>query len=106
MEYIMQLAEKRKLTRKPVAAELEIFSKETRENLGKGFITNLHEDGLCFVTPENLDLGQELLFNFKLPNSWKFDFFGKIVHAGKGVSTMFYGAQFSPGQSTFIFDIV
>jgi Tfp pilus assembly protein PilZ len=97
---------RRSARRKPLVSSLEIFSKDCTKNLGKGYVTNLHEDGLCLVTDQHLEVGEEFRLNFGLPNGWKFDFFGRIVHAQEGIESKAYGVKFSPGQGTFIFKLV
>jgi Tfp pilus assembly protein PilZ len=97
---------RRKLKRKPMVGSLNIYTTNDRRSIGKGYVTNLNENGIGIVTEEPLKLGDEVLLDFKLPNGWEFDFFGKVVYEEKGVSTMSYGVEFLPGQSTFIFKIV
>lgn len=96
----------RKKHRKPLVGTLEIFSKDAAKNIGKGYVTNLNEDGLGIVTQHHLEIGEEFRLVFGLPNGWKFDFSGTVVHAQKGVESRSYGVKFAPGQETFIFKLV
>ena len=85
---------------------LDIYSKEESTNLGKGFVTNLNENGLKLVTQESFRLGQELNLHFNLPNGWKFDFAGKVVYQEEAVSAVAYGVEFLSGQGTFILKLI
>lgn len=99
-------ANRRKLNRKPLMGPLEIFSRDASAILGKGYVMNLHEEGMGIVTENELQQGDEVLLNFGLPNGWKLDFRGTVVHQEKGEYSTVYGVKFAPGQSTFILKIV
>lgn len=97
---------RRKVERKPLVGSIEIYSKEEKKSIGRGFITNLNEEGVGIIMTESLKLGEEFLLDFHLPNGWKFDFFGRIVYAEKGLSSTAYGVEFTPGQGTFLLKLV
>ena len=96
----------RKLDRKRLHAPIDILAADTRQNIGIGTVSDLHEDGLCLLTADKLETGREILLDFRLPNGWKLDFFGKVMYSKKAVDTMSYGIKFSPGQATFILKLV
>jgi hypothetical protein len=88
------MQERRQFSRKPLAVLLEMYSGGSREQRGKGFITNLSEKGAALETSKTLYPGEKLLLRFRLPNEWKFDILGEIVYAREGVLTRAYGARF------------
>ncbi|MHB9154299.1 MAG: PilZ domain-containing protein [Endomicrobiales bacterium] len=100
------MVNRRKLGRKPLVSSLEIYSRDARKNLGRGYVTNLNEEGLGLVSRQALAVGEEVILDFGLPNGWKFDFFGTIVYAEEGVFSRLYGVKFSPGQGTFVFKLI
>jgi Tfp pilus assembly protein PilZ len=83
-----------------------MYANDVTRSIGKGYITNLNEHGMGVVTPHHLEIGQKLLLLFTLPNGWKFDFFGKVIHTQDGVESRAYGIEFAPGQGTFVLKIV
>lgn len=100
------MIERRRTKRKSLVSAIDIYSKDISGSIGRGFAIDLSEDGIKLVTSDSLRMDQELSFHFSLPNGWKFDFFGKIVHYEKAVSANAYGVKFLPGQSTFILRLV
>ena len=76
-----------------------------RKKIAEGFITNINDGGVGIVSPVELPVGDELVFNIDMPNGWRFDIFGRIIHARHGASINAYGAVFDPGQATFIFNL-
>ena len=94
---------RRKLHRKQTVAPIEIYSKSRKKVVGNGFVTNINEQGVLLLTQEHFHLGDELVVDIKLPNGWRLDFAGKIVHIDKAtVSSKAYGIKFLPDQATFI----
>jgi Tfp pilus assembly protein PilZ len=88
------MQERRKFARKPLAASLEIYSKDQGKSLGKGFVTNLGEGGVALETHKNLRLGEQLMLRFTLPDEKTYSLAGEIVYAQDGVLTKAYGARF------------
>ncbi|HBU70097.1 MAG TPA: hypothetical protein DEE98_06890 [Elusimicrobia bacterium] len=98
---------RRNLTRKQTVAPVSIYSAERKKLIGEGFVTNINEDGVLLLTQEKLKLGAELVVDFRLPNGWRLDFAGKIVHIDEAsISSKAYGMKFLPDQATFILKLV
>jgi len=76
-----------------------------RRKLADGYITNINDGGVGIVTPQELPIGDALLFNISMPNGWMFDLFGRIRHAHRGLTINAYNVTFDPGQATFIFNL-
>lgn len=96
------LTERRKLKRKPIVSQIDIYSKDTNHQLGKGVVIDLSERGMKLIVPQLFELGKELSLHFSLSDGWKFDFFGRIVHAEEAVESIAYGIEFLPNQGTFL----
>ena len=92
------MRERRKIYRKPVVGPIEIYSKEFHATISKGYVVDLNEHGLRFVTKDELGIGEEYSMHFGLPNDWKLDYFGSIVHRTQGILSYAYGVEFSKGQ--------
>lgn len=88
-------SERRRFPRAPLAVLLEIWAKDKKKTIGKGFITNLSEGGLAIETNFRLNLGDNFLLRFTLPNGWNFDLWGDIVYINEGVLTKAYGVKFN-----------
>ena len=88
------MEEKRKHARAPLSVLLEIWTKEKQKSVGKGFITNLSEDGLALETTERLKLSDNFVLSFTLPNNWTFDIWGEIIYIKEGILTKAYGIHF------------
>lgn len=89
------MKERRKHKRVPLAALIEVLSKDSDENICKGFIKNLCEEGLAFETTKRLKLDGEFKLRFTLPNGWNFDILGEIRHVNDGILTIAHGAKFT-----------
>ena len=89
----MTNAERRKYPRTPLAVMLEIFQEKNKRIVGKGFITNISEEGLAVETREKLHPGEKFMLRFTLPNSWTFDINGEIMYERKGVLSNAYGIK-------------
>jgi hypothetical protein len=96
---------RRKAVRKPFVTPVVIESVSAREKLADGYVTNINDGGIGVVTPKELPVGDELLFNLSTPNGWRFDLFGIIKHVHHGLSINAYNVTFNPGQATFIFNL-
>jgi hypothetical protein len=98
--------EKRRLSRKLMTSNLNIFSKDCQFNIGKGHVVDLSEHGMRMTSEKNLAVGQELMLHFRAPNSLNLDFKGKIVHKEDAVNANAYGVKFLAGQDTFILKLL
>lgn len=88
------MQERRKYPRMPLAVSLEIMTDDTKQMMGKGFITNLSEAGVAFETPKTLHAGEKLLFHFNLTQQISFDVNGEVIYSRDGILTKAYGAKF------------
>lgn len=96
----------RKTKRKAFVSSVEIYCKDIKRKLGKGFIVDINENGIKLVTAADFKIGEELSLHFALPNGWKFDFFGKVIHEDAGVAAKAYGIKFLEGQVTFVLKLL
>lgn len=81
---------------------LHIFSRDISKTIGAGFVTNMNELGMRMISHADLSPGDELSLHFRLPNNWKLDFLGTIVHKTTTPITHSYGIRFREGQGTFL----
>lgn len=100
------MRERRKMYRKPVVSPLEVHSKEFNAILSKGHVVDLNEYGLRFITKDELGIGEEYSLHFNLPNDWKMDYIGRIVHKAQGILSNAYGVEFIPGQETIALKVL
>ena len=88
------MKERRSFVRLPTAVSLELYSQDTKTNLGRGFITNLGEGGIALEISKNLRLGDKLTLRFSLPNEDAFNVLGEIIYVREGIFSRAYGARF------------
>jgi hypothetical protein len=100
------MEEKRKFSRKPLVVPLEIFSKDIKQSVAKGFVIDLNEAGMRILADDDLEIGDEFRMNFHLHNNRHYDFFGTIIHKAKGILSNAYGVKFADGQDTALFRMV
>jgi hypothetical protein len=91
----LYMKERRESDRVPLAALLEIFSKDSEVNVCRGFVKNLGEDGLAFETSKRLRLNGEFKLRFTLPDGWNFEIIGEIKYIKEGILTIAHGARFT-----------
>ncbi|MBN1822739.1 MAG: PilZ domain-containing protein [Endomicrobiales bacterium] len=97
--------EKRRLQRKPFVSTVRIFSGEERTMVGKGYIANWSEGGLCVIASHDIEIGKRILLNFNTPNGWEFDLMTRVVYSRKNADATSYGVKFMPGQAPFLFKL-
>lgn len=89
------MQERRKYSRVPLAALLEVYSQDDSKLLGRGFVTNLSEGGLAMETADRVRLNENMLMCFTLMNGSSFEVPGQIIYSKGGVLTQAYGVEFS-----------
>ena len=91
--------ERRKRERRSYINSIEIYSHESKKNVGRGFIMNWCEDGFGIISSQLLEIGRKFVIFFNIANGVEFDFLVEVVHARERLDSTAYGIRLLPGQS-------